>query len=352
MNDGTQVDCSRDGSGTVPARASFERLLRKLQALPNRPAVVVLNAYSFIRGAMGSYLKVGRSAARQDIDAAGAWQRAGLQGWARALTWWPTCAHACCCRPRALPGAHHLPTRRPPCACPPGARCRLPTAAAAAATCRSLLLPLLRRTRRTRWPSSRPTMACPRCLCGPPCFTRCCATRRATRCASRVCRGSAQGHAVGGCRGRAARLLGPARLFRFAGASDEASKCVPCFGEVACITTQALSLCSNLPAPARCAAQVDRVRTEVLEESQPDELFLFDISHPYGPTGHRQARWLAPVWARTRWRLLWQLPCAAARAAVPSKHRAAGATLRVGALADAACTPCTPAGSWPSCSSA
>ncbi|KAL4430719.1 hypothetical protein ABPG75_005975 [Micractinium tetrahymenae] len=57
MNDGTQVDCSRDGSGTVPARASFERLLRKLQALPNRPAVVVLNSYSFIRGAMGSYLK-------------------------------------------------------------------------------------------------------------------------------------------------------------------------------------------------------------------------------------------------------------------------------------------------------
>ncbi len=58
MNDGTQVDCSRDGSGTVPARASFERLLRKLQALPNRPAVIVLNSYSFIRGAMGSYLKV------------------------------------------------------------------------------------------------------------------------------------------------------------------------------------------------------------------------------------------------------------------------------------------------------
>ncbi|KAL4432396.1 hypothetical protein ABPG77_001695 [Micractinium sp. CCAP 211/92] len=57
MNDGTQVDCSRDGSGTVPARASFERLLRKLQALPNRPAVIVLNSYSFIRGAMGSYLK-------------------------------------------------------------------------------------------------------------------------------------------------------------------------------------------------------------------------------------------------------------------------------------------------------
>ncbi|EFN59047.1 expressed protein [Chlorella variabilis] len=57
MNDGTQVDCARDGSGTVPARGSFERLLRKLQALPNRPAVVVLNAYSFIRGSVGSYLK-------------------------------------------------------------------------------------------------------------------------------------------------------------------------------------------------------------------------------------------------------------------------------------------------------
>lgn len=58
MNDGTNVDCARDGSGTVPARASFERLLRKLQALPNRPAVIVLNAYSFIRGSVGSYLKV------------------------------------------------------------------------------------------------------------------------------------------------------------------------------------------------------------------------------------------------------------------------------------------------------
>lgn len=52
------MDCARDGSGTVPARGSFERLLRKLQALPNRPAVVVLNAYSFIRGSVGSYLKV------------------------------------------------------------------------------------------------------------------------------------------------------------------------------------------------------------------------------------------------------------------------------------------------------
>ena len=59
MNDGTNVECARDGSGTVPARGSFERLLRKLQALPNRPAVVVLNAYSFIRGSVGSYLKVG-----------------------------------------------------------------------------------------------------------------------------------------------------------------------------------------------------------------------------------------------------------------------------------------------------
>ena len=43
--------------------------------------------------------------------------------------------------------------------------------------------------------------------------------------------------------------------------------------------------------PAAAAAaplQVDRVRTENPEEgSQPDELFLFDISHPYGPTGHR-----------------------------------------------------------------
>lgn len=36
MNDGTQVDCSKDGSGTVPARASFERLLRKLQ-VPHGP---------------------------------------------------------------------------------------------------------------------------------------------------------------------------------------------------------------------------------------------------------------------------------------------------------------------------
>ena len=34
-------------------------------------------------------------------------------------------------------------------------------------------------------------------------------------------------------------------------------------------------------------AQVDRVRTENLESSKPNELFLFDISHPYGPTGHR-----------------------------------------------------------------
>lgn len=58
MNDGTQVGCAKDGSGTVPARASFERLLRKLQALPNRPAVVILDAYSFVRGSVGSYLKV------------------------------------------------------------------------------------------------------------------------------------------------------------------------------------------------------------------------------------------------------------------------------------------------------
>jgi len=35
--------------------------------------------------------------------------------------------------------------------------------------------------------------------------------------------------------------------------------------------------------------RVDRVRTEVVDSSTPDELFLFDISHPYGPTGHRQA---------------------------------------------------------------
>ncbi len=33
--------------------------------------------------------------------------------------------------------------------------------------------------------------------------------------------------------------------------------------------------------------QVDRVRIENLESSKPNELFLFDISHPYGPTGHR-----------------------------------------------------------------
>lgn len=31
LNDGTQAACKGDGSGTVPARASFERLLRKLQ---------------------------------------------------------------------------------------------------------------------------------------------------------------------------------------------------------------------------------------------------------------------------------------------------------------------------------
>jgi hypothetical protein len=47
-----------------------------------------------------------------------------------------------------------------------------------------------------------------------------------------------------------------------------------------------------LPTPAAACSvallQVDRVRTENLEDgSQPDELFLFDISHPYGPTGHR-----------------------------------------------------------------
>ena len=59
MNDGTQAECARDGSGTVPARTSFERLLRKVLALPQRPAVVVLNSYSFIRGSVGSYLKVG-----------------------------------------------------------------------------------------------------------------------------------------------------------------------------------------------------------------------------------------------------------------------------------------------------
>ena len=74
MNDGTNVECARDGSGTVPARASFERLLRKLQALPNRPAVVVLNAYSFIRGSVGSYLKVGGPAGcRQAVQQGSAW---------------------------------------------------------------------------------------------------------------------------------------------------------------------------------------------------------------------------------------------------------------------------------------
>ena len=120
MNDGTQAACKTDGSGTVPARASFERLIRKLQvrgcegrpggsiktcgalaaaapagglpltlqsvaacraalsgtplhartataaaapqALPNRPAVIVMDAYSFVRGAVGSYLKVGQRA--------------------------------------------------------------------------------------------------------------------------------------------------------------------------------------------------------------------------------------------------------------------------------------------------
>lgn len=31
MNDGTQAACKGDGSGSVPARASFERLIRKLQ---------------------------------------------------------------------------------------------------------------------------------------------------------------------------------------------------------------------------------------------------------------------------------------------------------------------------------
>ena len=45
MNDGTNVGCAKDGSGTVPARASFERLLRKLQV-----------------GAFGKDRRVGRQA--------------------------------------------------------------------------------------------------------------------------------------------------------------------------------------------------------------------------------------------------------------------------------------------------
>jgi hypothetical protein len=53
--------------------------------------------------------------------------------------------------------------------------------------------------------------------------------------------------------------------------------------------SDALSLLTYLLHRCRdlCPCQVDRVRTENLETSQPNELFLFDISHPYGPTGHR-----------------------------------------------------------------
>lgn len=42
----------------MPSPLCLPLLTVPLQALPNRPAVIVMDAYSFVRGAVGSYLKV------------------------------------------------------------------------------------------------------------------------------------------------------------------------------------------------------------------------------------------------------------------------------------------------------
>eukprot|EP00887_Chlorella_sp_A99_P000470 scaffold17.g470.t1 len=69
LNDGTMAHCTVDDNGrtdqgSIPARAAYERLLRKLQRLPRRPAVVVMQSYSFIRGSTGAFHK----SAENDMD--------------------------------------------------------------------------------------------------------------------------------------------------------------------------------------------------------------------------------------------------------------------------------------------
>lgn len=51
--------CALPDPAPPAARAAYERLLRKLQALPHRPAVVAVQTYSFIRGSAGTFHKVG-----------------------------------------------------------------------------------------------------------------------------------------------------------------------------------------------------------------------------------------------------------------------------------------------------
>ena len=254
MNDGTNVDCSRDGSGTVPARASFERLLRKLQALPNRPAVIVLNSYSFIRGAMGSYLKASAAAGGGPAGGAGWWQEIWRQGrpadaariplplsppsvkhWHAALAFVQNAENE-----MAIIAAYY----------------GLPTLSVRAATFHHML-----RNENgyrvskggggaglgARWNCTVCTAAACRCTTAAP---------------------------------AAAAAAAAASVSTVAGAAHPAV-CTICFSLVRSPPLHCLAWQMPLQ-------QVDRVRTENLGESQPDELFLFDISHPYGPTGHRR----------------------------------------------------------------
>lgn len=96
------------------------------------------------------------------------------------------------------------------------------------------------------------------------------------------------------------------------------------------------------------------MRTEVLEESQPDELFLFDISHPYGPTGHRQARLLRTCVKRAHVSaLVRQLPALLSRALPPTERLAMRSLCTWEPSIQLFNVPtCTLAGIWLSCSSA
>lgn len=108
MNDGTQAACKGDGSGSVPARASFERLIRKLQVCGGGGLLL-----DMLRPALGSWPALGSRpalgplAARRMLSpdtraapSAGATQQAGGDCDGRLQL----CARRCGLLPQGGPG--------------------------------------------------------------------------------------------------------------------------------------------------------------------------------------------------------------------------------------------------------